>query len=318
MTEPVALRPCGARPVADVRAALAALAIVAAAAASGCGGAPAGGPIRAVGVESQYADVISQIGGSFVSVVAIERKPDIDPHSFEASPAIARELASANLVVENGLGYDAWVDKVLAATAGGRRSVIDAQHVMRLPDSTVNPHLWYAPQTMPVVAQAIANVLATLEPDDAAYFHANVRRFDASLGPWKAALAGISRRFKGTPVAVTEPVADYLLDEAGLRIATPKSLELAIMNGTDPAPQDIAGENALLSGRVVKAFVYNRQVTSPLTQAFLARARRAGIPVIGVYETMPEGDRYQDWMLATTRALSAALSRGASTRSQTR
>ena len=316
MSGQVALRPCGTRPVERVRAVLAALAMVAAAAASGCGGAPPSGPIRAVGVESQYADVISQIGGSFVSVVAILRKPDTDPHAFQASPAVARELESANLVVENGLGYDAWVDKVLAATPGDRRSVIDAQHVMRLPGSTANPHLWYAPETMPVVAQAIANVLATLEPGEAAYFHANVRKFDASLGPWKTALAAISGRFKGTPVAVTEPVADYLLDAAGLRIATPRALELAIMNGTDPAPQDIAVENALLSGRAVKALVYNRQVTNSLTQAFLARARTAGIPVIGVYETMPEGDRYQSWMLATTRALSDALSRGASTRSQ--
>lgn len=287
--------------------------LAAAAALAGCSGARTEGRIRAVGVESQYADVIAQIGGPFVSVAAIETNPNTDPHAFEANPAIAAELASANLVVENGLGYDAWAGKLLAATPSTLRSVIDVQHLMRLPDTTFNPHLWYAPQTMPAVAQAVANVLATLEPEHAGYFHANVQKFDASLAPWKAALAAIARQFHGTAVAVTEPVADYLLDAAGLGIATPRALELAVMNGTDPAPQDVAAQNKLLTQRQVKALVYNQQVTDALTQAFLERARRAGIPVVGVYETMPLGFRYQSWMLAETRAVRDALARGVST-----
>lgn len=299
-----ALRSRCAPAAAVIAAALAAL--------SGCDGARPTGLVRAVGVESQYADVISQIGGRYVAVTAILSNPNTNPHAFEASPAIMREIVSANLLVENGLGYDAWVGKLLGAAPSSRRAVINVQQLLRLPDTTVNPHLWYAPQTMPAVAQAVADALATLEPEAAPYFHANARKFDASLAPWTTALASIARRHRGAPVAVTGPVANYLLDAAGLGIATPTALQLAIMNGTDPAPQDIATENALLTERRVRVLVYNQQVTSSLTEAFLDRARRAGIPVLGVHETLPAGDHYQRWMIGVTHALAKALARGSS------
>jgi zinc/manganese transport system substrate-binding protein len=263
--------------------------------------------ITAVGVENQYADVIAQIGGRYVSVSAIETDPNTDPHSFEASPQIAARLAAADLVVENGLGYDDWADRMLAASPNPARKLINVQQLRHLPDSTPNPHLWYDPATMPAVAAALADDLAALQPAHAAYFAANLALFNASLRPWLAALAAFRKDFPGTPVAVTEPVGDYMLTAAGASILTPFGLQAAIMNGTDPAPQDVTIQNNLLAGRV-KLFVYNQQVTDPLTDSFLALAKQHGVPIVGVYETMPQpGYTCQSWMLAEVAALRQAV-----------
>jgi len=278
------------------------------------GTALAAGPLHAVGVENEYADVVAQIGGRYVRVAALETDPNTDPHSFEASPAIARAIAAANLVVRNGVGYDSWVARILSAAPSARRKVIDVQSLLGLPDSTPNPHVWYDPNTMPAVARAVAAALSALDPGEAGYFRANARRLQASLAPWRQAIASFKARYGGTRVAVTEPVANDLLQAMGCDIATPLSLETAIMNGTDPSPQDVATEEALLTGHAVKVLVYNRQVTDTLTESFLDLARRSGIPVVGVYETLPvPGYHYQSWMLAEVAALRQAVANKVST-----
>jgi len=269
--------------------------------------------VSAVGVENQYADVIAQVGGKYVAVSAIESDPNTDPHSFEASPKIARELGAAALVVENGIGYDDWADRILAAAPNVARKVIDVQHLLGLPDSTSNPHLWYDPKTMPAVARAVAADLAALRPDAAGYFAANEQRFEASLKPWSDAIAAFRAAHPAVPVAVTEPVADYLLQALGADIRTPATLEAAVMNDNDPSPQDISTQTGLLTSGAVKAFAYNQQVTDDLTTSFLEAAKTGKVPVVGVYETMPAGFTYQAWMLAETRALEQAVTAGVST-----
>ena len=274
----------------------------------------AAAPIAAVGVENEYADVIAQVGGRYVRVSAIESNPNSDPHTFEASPSIAREVADARLVVQNGLGYDSYINDIESGSPSKTRRTIDVQTLLHLPDSTPNPHLWYKPTTMPAVAAAIAHDLSTLLPAQARYFQANVARFDASLKPWFAALKAFASRYPRTPVAVTEPVGDYLLQAAGANILTPFSFQADVMNGTDPAPQDVAFEQALFSAHRVKVFLYNQQVTDTLTASFLADAAKYHIPIVGVYETMPAGYHYQTWMLAETRALQNAIAHGTSTK----
>ena len=270
--------------------------------------------ITAIGVENEYADVISQIGGPYVQVSAIETDPNTDPHAFEASPKIASEIAAAGLIVVNGVGYDSWADKIMAAVPNDKRKVINVQQLLGLPDSTPNPHLWYDPKTMPAVAKAVAASLSQFQPAHASYFDANVEKFDASLKPWLDAIASFKASYDHTPVAVTEPVADYLLEAAGMDILTPFSLQAAIMNGTDPSPQDVTIQNNLFNDHKVKLFAYNQQVTDSLTQSFLDLAKKNKIPVVGVYETMPTpGFTYQSWMLAETEALTKAVKDGVST-----
>jgi zinc/manganese transport system substrate-binding protein len=280
---------------------------------SGLSATPAG-VITAVGAENEYANVIEQVGGAYVKVTAIESNPNIDPHTFEASPSVAETVAAAGLVVQNGVGYDTFMERIESASPSSQRKVIDVQKLLGLADSTRNPHLWYRPQTMPVVARAIAASLSELQPAHAAYFQARAASFERSLGPWHEALAQFAREYPHTPVATTEPVGDYMLEAAGTVNMTPFGLQADIMNGVDPAPQDVTLQDGLFADHRVKVFVYNQQVTDSLTESFLEAAKRAGVPVMGVYETMPTpGYAYQSWMLAEVQALRRAVAEKVST-----
>jgi zinc/manganese transport system substrate-binding protein len=297
-------------------AVLAAVALLGAACSAGPGATVAADsavPVPAVGAESQYANVISQVGGQYVRTSAIQRNPNADPHAFETSASVAQLVSSASLVVQNGLGYDTYMNRIEAAAPSAARRVIDVQHLLHLPDSTPNPHLWYRPSTMTAVARAVAADLGRLQPAHAAYFRARAAAFGTSLQPWYAALAQFKRAYPGTPVAVTEPVGDYLLQAAGTRNLTPFGFQADVMNGLDLPPQYVSLENSLLTGHKVKVFLYNQQVTSSLTASFLATAQRSGVPVVGLYETMPAGYDYQSWMLAETHALQRAVAGHVST-----
>ena len=272
--------------------------------------------VQAVAAENEYGDVVSQVGGRYVRVEAVISNPNTDPHEFEANAGVAAEVARAQLIVQNGMGYDSFMSKIEAADKRRGARVIVAQHLLGMKASGFDPHLWYDPRTMPLVAKAVATDLAKLVPSHASYFRGNEQRFERSLRPWLDAIARFKSSYKRARVAVTEPVADYMLQAAGADIKTPKSLQSAIMNGTDPSPQDVSTEETLLRRHQVKAFVYNRQVTNSLTATFLAIAKKAHVPVVAVYETMPTpGYDYQSWMLAETNALQRAVASGKSTES---
>jgi zinc/manganese transport system substrate-binding protein len=271
------------------------------------------GAIIAIGAENEYADVIAQVGGKYVQASAVMSNPNTDPHTFEASASTGRLVNAARLVVQNGLGYDTFMDTIEQAVPDSGRRVIVVQKLLGLPDSTPNPHLWYDPATMPKVADAIAAGLAALQPEHAAYFTANAKSFTSSLQSWINAIGTFKQQHPGLPVATTEPVADYLLAALGADNKTPWAFQADVMNGTDPSAQDVAIERSLFTQHQVKAFVYNQQVTDSLTESFISLARANHIPVVGVYETMPEpGYRYQSWMLAEVRALHNAVTSGVS------
>jgi zinc/manganese transport system substrate-binding protein len=300
----------------------AALSLGAAALASACSaasgaatpGSSAGDAIVAVGAENEYANVITQVGGKYVHASAIMSNPNTDPHTFEASPSVAREVNAAQLVVQNGVGYDTFMTTIENATPNSARKVIVVQDLLGLPDSTPNPHLWYKPGTMPAVADAIAAGLAAIQPKYAAYFKANAAAFIASLAAWDNAIAAFKAKYPGTPVATTEPVADYMLQAAGADNLTPWAFQADIMNGTDPSAQDVAVERSLFTQHKVKVLLYNQQVTDTLTESFITLAQQNGIPVVGVYETMPvPGFDYQSWMLTEVQDLQKAVAGHVST-----
>jgi zinc/manganese transport system substrate-binding protein len=281
---------------------------------STAGDSPRPGTVAVVAAENQYGNVASQVGGRYVTVSAVESNPNTDPHSYEVSPGVAREVASAQVVIQNGVGYDEFMTRLEAASPRAHRQVINVQHLLGLPDSTPNPHLWYDPATMPAVARRLAAGLAEVQPSHAAYFQAHAAAFTASLKPWLNAIAAFKTRFAGTPAATTEPVADFLLAAMGIDNLTPFGFEADVMNGIDPSPQDIALEDGFFTKHQVKVFCYNQQVVDALTAAIRRTAINAGVPVVGVYETMPApGYDYQSWMLAEVDAVEKAVTHGTST-----
>lgn len=286
---------------------------------SACGtpapaGAGSAGKVSIVAAENEYGNVASQIGGSYVQVTSVMSNPNTDPHSYEVSPDVARSVAAAQIVVQNGVGYDDFMSSVLSATSSSSRKVISVQHVLGLPDNTPNPHLWYDPRTMPAFAHALVAELSAIQPAHAAVFAANEQKFLKSLEPLTAAIATFKTKHGGTPAATTEPVADYLLSAMGIDNRTPWRFQADIMNGTDPSAQDVSLENGFFTKHQVKVFCYNQQVVSGLTGAIRVTAQKAGVPIVGVYETMPTpGYTYQSWMLAEVKAITAAVEQGTST-----
>lgn len=280
---------------------------------AGCGsGSTTPGLVQVVGAEIQDGDVLAQIGGPYVHVTSVVSNPNTDPHSFEASPSVARAIASAQLIVQNGAGYDSFMNQLEATSAGSSRVVISIA-AMRHQLSAPNPHFWYSPSTMPTLAQVVAEDLATIAPSHAAYFRSREVAFQASWRPVTLAIDRASRQFAQRPVATTEPVGDYLLSAMGLTNLTPFRFQADVMNGIDPSPEDIVTQQNLLNRHQVGVLCFNAQVSSPVTSALRNLAVKDKVPLVALYETMPTGQHVQGWMLKEINALDAALSDGVST-----
>jgi zinc/manganese transport system substrate-binding protein len=290
-----------------LRLSLAIISVLLVAACSSASGPASSGKINAVAGENFYGDLVSRVGGDLVSVTSILSDPNVDPHTYESSTLNAQQVADATLVVENGLGYDAFVDKLVAAAPRSDRKVIDVQTLLGLADGS-NPHTWYDPQTMPRVARAVADAIESIQPASKSAVEANLKTYLDSFAPLTAKIADLKSRFPGLPVAITEPVAGYLITALGWQSLTPAGFARSIEDGTDPVPTDVAAEQDLLTGHKVKVLLYNSQATSPVTESVKTLAGTESIPVIGVSETIPKlGESFVDWQLAQLRAIEAAL-----------
>ena len=267
-----------------------------------------GQPIRIVAAENFYADIASQLGGERARVTAILSNPNSDPHSYEPTTDAASAVAAADIVIANGLGYDAFVPKLLAASPKDGRTVIDVG-VLAGRRTGDNPHVWYSIPAMRRFAAALTAELTRRDRAHRQLFAANFQRFESSLRAWDAAVEAIRGAHAGASVLVTEPVFNDVLAAAGLTVRTPVPFQIAIEDGNDPSPQDVATMNGLLSSHDVKALVYNRQTIEPVTARLLAQAQVTRIPVVPVSETMPPGSHFQRWVLDETTALGQALGR---------
>ncbi len=276
-------------------------------AAAGSAAAPAA--ILVVAAENFYGDVASQIGGQHVKVTSILSDPSIDPHLYESNVDNAKAIANARLVIKNGVGYDAFMDKLLAASPQQGRLVVDAPKLTGAADDA-NPHLWYDPKTMPLVAQAIADDLGQLDPADRADFDAAVHSFDASLKPLQDQIAAIRAKHAGAKVLPTEPVFDYMAEALGLDVVDKEgTFQRAVEAGNDPPAAAVAQFRQQLTSRALKALIYNSQAVTPITTQMQSLAEQNNVPVVGVSETEPPGKTYQQWQTEQLQALQAALER---------
>ena len=284
------------------------LALLVTVAVGGCASArsaPSAGVVDVVAAENSWGNIAAQIGGARVHVTSIIDDPQADPHLFDANARAAAGIARARLVVENGLGYD---DQVHALLAGSDAKVLSVAKVLGVRRHDANPHLWYDVRRSGTVARAIADALKQLDPAGAPEYDANVARFDASLRPVLATIDAIRRTYAGAPVAYTERVAGYLLDDAGLDVRTPAGFARSVEEGSEPNPRDTQAVDDLISRRAVRVLVYNAQATSSTTRRAQQQAVAAHIPVVDVTETMPKAaPSYQAWQLAQARALLGAL-----------
>jgi zinc/manganese transport system substrate-binding protein len=260
-----------------------------------------------VAAENVYGDIAQQIGGAHVHVTSILSDPRADPHLFEPGSSNGLAVATAQVVIQNGLGYDAFMTRLENAAPNAQRSVLTIADVLGVSGRDANPHLWYDVPALGRIARAIAATLERADPAHRTAYRAGLTRFEASLGPLRREVAHIRASFGGSNVAYTEPVPGYLIDAAGLKNLAPASFTRAIEEGTEPPPEAVAAMNALMTGRRVKVLLYNSQAVSPITSRMRTEAARAHVPIVGVTETLPPQRSFQQWQLAQARQLAAAL-----------
>lgn len=262
--------------------------------------------IAVVAAENFYGDIARQIGGDRISVTSIMTNPDQDPHLFETTPGIVRQLAGAQIVILNGANYDPWMEKLLAAAPRPGRAVIGAaQLVGRNPGD--NPHLWYDPATMPAVANALAAALTKADSAHALDYAARLKTTLSGLARITQRVVQLKAKHGGAAVTATEPVFGPMAEALGLTMRNQR-FQLAMMNDTEPSARDVAAFENDLKERKVKLLIYNSQVSEKLTERLRDIAIRAKVPVVGVTETMPANVSFQDWVLGELDAVDKALS----------
>lgn len=253
------------------------------------------GKIPVVAAENFYGDLARQIGGDRVSVISIMNNPDQDPHLFETSPDVVRQIAAAQVVVYSGADYDPWMAKLLNVTPTPGRTVIVAADLVHKRAGD-NPHLWYDPPTMPAVASALAAAFTAADPSHKIDYAARLKIFIASLGPLNKKIVAIRDKYAGVPVTASEPVFGYMAAALHLRMLNQR-FQLAVMNNTEPSASDVAAIERDLKTHQVRVLFYNKQASDKIVQHLVDLAHASNIPVVGVTETCPPGLSYQNWML---------------------
>ncbi|MFC8680718.1 metal ABC transporter solute-binding protein, Zn/Mn family [Microbacterium ureisolvens] len=316
---------------------------------AGCAATPAAGGdagdgrISVVASTNVYGQIASEVGGDLVEVTSIVTNESQDPHSFEPSARDQLSVSKADLIIENGGGYDAFVDGLIESSGTDAAVVTAVEYSHDWPENEghddaahaddeaaatdsadehaeddhdhgdhahvegFNEHVWYDPHTVAHVAEAIAEELGGLSPDDAETFAANAAAFAAEVEGLEASLADIEAEHAGEQVFVTEPVPVYLVTAAGLENATPEAFSEAVEEGQDVAPATLLESLGLVRDGGVSVVITNTQTGGAETQEIVGEAEGLGIPVIAFSETLPEGETYISWMQANIEALSTAL-----------
>lgn len=261
-----------------------------------------------------WGSILSQLGGTHVRETSIITNPDTDPHAYEPTPADARTIAESQLFVENGIGYDPWAARTLAASPDPGRVVVDVGRLVGVPEGG-NPHRWYAPSNVEQVADAITADLKRLDPGDAGYFDAQRQSFETTgLARYHQLINDIKAKYAGTPVGASESIFAPLSDALGLNVITPPDFLKAISEGTDPSAADKATIDNQIRNRQIKVYVFNSQNSTPDVAAQVTEAKKAGIPVTAVTETLsPANVSFQDWQSTQLQNLQTALGQATGT-----
>jgi zinc/manganese transport system substrate-binding protein len=257
-----------------------------------------------------YGDIVKQIAGDKVSITSIISDPSADPHSYEANTRTQLELSQADIVIENGGGYDDFVDTMLKSANNSATKVLNAVEISGKKAEAgeeLNEHVWYDFPSMGKLADQVATALSAADPSNAATFTADAATFKQKLQQLEATQASIKSAHPGAGVAITEPVPVYLLEACGLVNKTPEEFSEAIEEGTDVPAAVLQETTDLVTNKQVALLAYNEQTSGPETEKVLDAAKKANVPVVAVAETLPAGKDYVTWMTDNLSAIQAAL-----------
>lgn len=269
------------------------------------------GTLQIVAAENFWGSLVSQLGGSRVSVTSIVTDPNADPHNYESNSANAVAIADSSLVIINGAGYDSWAERLLAANPNSGRTVLNVAELLGRKEGD-NPHFWYGPGYVNQTIHQMYNDLISIDRAGTTDYTLNYANLNQSLGPYNTRINEIGQQYSGKRVASTETIFQYLALAAHLDLISPYPFMQAVAEGNDPSPRCIAQFQAQLidptSPGNATVLVYNAQTVTPVTEQLKAEASNHHIPVVPLTETIQPSDaRFQDWMLGEVNALQNAL-----------
>jgi zinc/manganese transport system substrate-binding protein len=269
-----------------------------------------GGKVRVVAAENFWGSIARQLGGAHAQVQSLIVNPAQDPHSYEPTTGDARAMATAQLAIVNGVGYDPWAPKLLAANPVNGRITLTVGTLFGLREGE-NPHRWYDPADVTRVAQTITADLQRLDPPHRRYFAERLTQLRSrGLAGYHRLIAQIRARYRGVAVGASESIFALQAPALGLDLITPPGFMKAISEGTEVTAQDIVTTERQLAGHRIKVWLYNAQNVTPEIQRLNRAAHAAGIPTVTLTETLsPASDSFQQWQLAQLSRLQAALHR---------
>jgi zinc/manganese transport system substrate-binding protein len=277
---------------------------------SACGGSTPSAPtgaLKVVAGQNFWGSIATQLGGSKANVQSVVTDPNADPHEYESSTNDARAFADADFVILNGAGYDDWATRLLAANPSSHRTVLVAADLLGKKAGD-NPHLWYNPDYVTRMADQITADYKSIDSADSAYFDEQRAAFSTALEPYTQRIAEIKAKFSGVPVASTESIFVYMATALGLNLISPTAFMNAVSEGNDPPAAAVIDFQNQITGKQAKVLVYNVQTATAVTTNVQHLATQAGIPIVGVSETLqPESATFQDWQLSQLLALQNAL-----------
>lgn len=264
--------------------------------------------ISVVAAENFYGDVAEQLGGPYVQVTSILKNPNQDPHLFSASPQTAILLTKADIIIENGAGYDAWMN--VLKTKQSHAIIMNVSHMIfeqpiNVPNN-LNPHIWYDPKTMPVLAKNLTQQFIRTDPEHRVFYQERLADFLQQADAYQKRIEQMRSKITGILVTATEPVANDLLEALQLPILN-QAFQWAMMNESDLTPKEVMQFEESLSQKQAKCLIYNSQVVSPMVSHFKEMAIQQHIPIVGVTETLPTNEHYYEWMNRTLDEIQKAL-----------
>ncbi len=250
-------------------------------------------PIRILAAENFYAQVAQEIGGDRVQISSILNNPNQDPHLFTANPSIAILIKNADIIVYNGIGYDAWMERLIDALGSQRQSILIISALLGKKNGD-NPHIWYDPTTMLIYAHTLCQQLIRKDPQNAGFYTQRLQKFTDNYQSLRTMIRNFKQKHLNLPVIATEPVFNYMANALGMRMYG-SAFQISVMNGIEPSPRQIQAFIEAMRTQV-KLLLYNQQVSSPLTQAMEQLARKNAIAISAVSETLPPHTSYLNWM----------------------
>lgn len=253
-------------------------------------------PIQVVIGMDFYGEVAQQVTGNHGKVTSFISNPSVDPHDYQPGTKQAQELGQANVIIENGVGYDSWMNKLVKSNGNSKARVVNVSHLVGKKDGD-NEHLWYQPATVKKLALDLATQFGKADPEHKADYQKNAQRYLTSLKPLDREIARVKRQVNpsNNQVAVSEPVFDYALSNLGYQVMD-QHFEKAVEDGSDSSPKDINEIQQAIKNHQIAFFVNNSQASDSVVKNLIKLAHQNNVPVLNVTETKPKGKTYTQWM----------------------